>query len=164
MATYNSLTDSSRSVSLVTHYNPVVFQWCVTPILPEDLFGIFHRQFYHIKSYIHQNKDVTLTSNTVRFYMQIISLNIRWSKGIPTEIFQEFFQGVIDTVPASSLIRLVQCARIFSHLTWHLKLNSVLDSASSYELRNNVIKQDDSRLGRVVCFCKYLQTSQVKIT
>jgi hypothetical protein len=48
----------------------------VTPILPEDLFGIVPSQFYLIKSYSHQTKDVILRSNTFRFYMQIISLNI----------------------------------------------------------------------------------------
>jgi len=80
MPTYNSLTRSSRSVSLITHHHPLIFQWCVTPILPEDLFDIFPRQFYPIKPYFHQTKDVILTSNTVRLYMQIISLNIAWSK------------------------------------------------------------------------------------
>ena len=80
MPTYNSFTHSSRSVSLVTHLHPLVFQWRVTPTLPEELFGIFPRQLNLIKSYLHQTKDVILTSNTFRFYMQIISLNVDWSK------------------------------------------------------------------------------------
>ena len=155
MPTYNRLTRSRRSVSLVTHNHPLFFLWRVTPNLPEDNFGIFPRQFHPVKPYFHQTKDVILTSNTVRFYTQIISLSIGEAKGIPTEIFHEFFQSVIDTVPASSLARLVHWAWIFFHLTRNLKLNSVLDSTSSYELQNNIIKQDDSCLERVICLCRY---------
>jgi len=80
MPNYNSLTHNSRNVSHVTHHHPLLFQWRVTPILPEELFGIFPRQFHPIKPYFHQTNDVILTSNTVRLYMQIISLNIGWSR------------------------------------------------------------------------------------
>ena len=164
MPTYNNFTHSSRSVSLMTHHHPLIFQWRVTPILPEDLFDIFPRQFHPIKPCFHQTKDVILTSNTVRLYMQIISLNIAWSNRYSYWNFPRVLPRRCRHNTSFLLARLVQCASIFSHLTWHLKLDSVLDSTSSYELRNNIIKQDDSCLGRVVCLCRYQQTSSVNIT
>jgi len=164
MPTYSSLTHSSLSVSLATHHHPLIFQWRVTPILPEDPFGIFPRQFHPIKPYFHQTKDVILTSNAVRLYMQIISLNIAWSKrysywNFPWVLPRRCRNSTSFLSGPSSSMRM----NIFSSHTT-LKLNSLLDSTSSYELRNNIIKQDYSRLGRVICLCRYQQTSRVYIT